>query len=193
MSTGPSFQHPEPFRNKPFDALVGRCYAALRVISSAVLREHRDARHFASGPTSVLHEALARVAAQDARPKNEDQLRGVTTLVLRRVMLDRRRRHEALKRGAGARPAGFDEARVAAGAEQLTWPLGGAEAREALRAAVVALHRAHPRACEAFLLASLHELPQQHVADILKVSLPTIERDVRFARAWIADAIPGAR
>jgi RNA polymerase sigma factor (TIGR02999 family) len=169
-----------------FGTLVSRAYASLRGIAAHVLREHRDAQHLASGPTSVLHEALERVARQDEVPRNESQLRGVTAIVLRRVMLDRRRRREAAKRGGGVQPEALHEQGVAHPREAPTWPVGGRDAREALRAAIAELYRAYPRACEAFLLVTLHGLAQMAVAEILGVSLPTVERDLRFARAWIA-------
>jgi RNA polymerase sigma factor (TIGR02999 family) len=175
-----------PQESSHFGTLVARAYPALRGIAALVLREHRDAQQLASGPTSVLHEALERVARQDESPRNESQLRGVTAIVLRRVMLDRRRRREAAKRGGGVQPEALFEQSAAQPRHAPTWPVGGRDAREALRASVAELHRSHPRACEAFLLVTLHGLAQATVAEILGVSLPTVERDLRFARAWIA-------
>lgn len=175
--------------NAGFDALVARAYPALRPLAAMTLREHRDAAALASGPTSVLHEAFLRVAGQTARPSNEEQLRGVTTIVLRRVLLDRRRRREAVKRGGGLAPQALPIAGVSSDDPSPTWLSGGAEMREALRVAALELHRAHPRACEGFLLSTLHGLPQANIAAILAVSVPTVERDIRFARAWIATRI----
>jgi len=39
-------------------------------------------------------------------------------------------------------------------------------------------------------MSLLMGLSQQEVADALDISIPTVERDLRFARAWLRERLP---
>jgi RNA polymerase sigma factor (sigma-70 family) len=149
------------------------------------IRENRDGRAIASGPTSVLNEALGRITAQDARPGSEEQLRGLATITLRRVLSDRRRRLEADKRGGGKAPLALEHDAVAL-LESIGHASQRLESGERVRAALAALLECEPRRGEALVLSASSGLSVPQIAEILGVSAPTIERDLRFARAWIA-------
>lgn len=149
------------------------------------MRENRDGAALASGPTSVLNEALGRLAAQDSRPQGEAQLRGLATITLRRVLSDRRRRKEADKRGGGRVVAPLSDASA-----HLLESVGHAASRDEsiarVRAALAALLECEPRRGEALVLFASSGLSVAQIAEVLGVSVPTVERDLRFARAWIA-------
>lgn len=168
-----------------FSVLVSRSYAGLKRLASMAIRENRDGRAIASGPTSVLNEALGRITAQDARPRSEEQLRGLATITLRRVLSDRRRRREADKRGGGRAALSLSHDAVAL-LESIGHASHRRESSERVRAALAALLECEPRRGEALVLFVSSGLVVPQIAEILGVSSPTIERDLRFARAWIA-------
>lgn len=168
-----------------FSALVSRSYMGLKRLASMTIRENRDGRAIASGPTSVLNEALGRITAQDAHPRSEEQLRGLATITLRRVLSDRRRRREADKRGGGRAALSLAHDAIAQ-LESIGHASHRRESSERVRAALAALLECEPRRGEALVLFVSSGLTVPQIADILGVSAPTIERDLRFARAWIA-------
>jgi RNA polymerase sigma factor (TIGR02999 family) len=177
-------QHGSPDRSS-FDALVARSYQGLKRLAAITMRENRDGASLATGPTSILNEALGRLAAQEARPQGEEHLRGLATMTLRRVLSDRRRRRDAEKRGGGRASAPLTEASA-----QLFESVGHAASRDEsvarVRAALAALLECEPRRGEALVLSASSGLPVAQIAEVLGVSVPTVERDLRFARAWIA-------
>lgn len=178
----PPGSRPQP---ESFDGLVARSYTGLKRLASMAIRENRDGAALASGPTSVLNEALGRLSAQQSRPQGEEQLRGLTTITLRRVLADRRRRHEADKRGGGRAPVAIGDA-----AAHLLESVGHQSSREEsiarVRAALAALLQCEPRRGEALVLFASSGLSTVQIAEVLGVSVPTVERDLRFARTWIA-------
>ena len=188
---------PDSSRHSTFDALVARSYLGLKKLAAMTMRENRDGAALTSGPTSVLNEALGRLSAQDSRPQGEEQLRGLATITLRRVLSDRRRRREAEKRGGGRAVAPLSEASA-----HLFESIGHAASRDEsvarVRAALAALLECEPRRGEALVLFASSGLSVAQIAEVLGVSAPTVERDLRFARAWIAawledrDAASGA-
>jgi RNA polymerase sigma factor (TIGR02999 family) len=53
------------------------------------------------------------------------------------------------------------------------------------------LEQDHERPAQVVLLRFFGGLPMPDIAQVLKVSLPTVERDWRFARSWLQDRIGG--
>lgn len=177
-------QHGTPDRAS-FDALVARCYIGLKKLAAITIREQRDGATLTSGPTSVLNEAIGRLAVQQSRPQGEEQLRGLATITLRRVLADRRRARDAEKRGGGRASLTLtDEA--AHLVESTGHAASRAESMARVRTALTALLEREPRRGEALMLFVSSGLPVAQIAEVLGVSVPTVERDLRFARMWIA-------
>ncbi len=167
-----------------FRTLVTRSYGGLKKLASMTIREHRDGGALAGSPTSILNEALGRIAGQDVHPRNEEQLRGLATITLRRVLSDRRRRRNAEKRGGGRALIALSPDAVAL-FESVGHASQQRESAARVRAALSALLDCEPRRGEALVLSVSSGLTVPQIAEILGVSAPTVERDLRFARAWI--------
>lgn len=167
----------------PFDELVSRCYPGLKQLAAIALRELRDGSVLASGPTSVVGEAVGRIAAQDRLPSSEEHLRGLAMITIRRVIADRRRRRNARKRGEGWTEVELDEAALALSRAED----GGLAPDDAalVRDALSALARIGPQAAEVLILVALNGRTHSQVAEDLAIGASVVERDVRFARAWI--------
>lgn len=124
--------------------------------------------------SSVLGDAMLRVLSQREAIVDGSQLRGLTALFTRRILIDRQRRARRYRRVL--RNAGAPHDPYAAGDG-----LGGdlADALDSLR-------RHDERKFMAITLSAMDRLPQDVIASVLGTSLATVERDLRFSRAWIA-------
>lgn len=95
--------------------------------------------------------------------------------------MDAIRRERADKRGGGAVNLSLGAAGDVA--------VAGPEAWLVVESALAELERESERKCRVVELSFLFGLSQQEIADTLGVSLPTIERDLRFARAWLKERL----
>ena len=166
-----------------FDQLVEHAWDDLRRLSRRSIRAQQGAVRFAE-PTSLLAEAMGRLTAQESKPTNAAQLKGLATLALRRALADRMRRGLAAKRD---RAGMADLARARAGVARAAGDeVVGEELRARVLAGLEALGELDPRAAEALFLTAQAGMRAAEVADELGVSTPTVERDLRAARAFMA-------
>jgi len=162
--------HPSP------DELVANVYDELRRLAAAYLRRER-ADHTLQ-PTALVHEAYMRLAAQDGvRWRSREHFVGVAAEMMRRVLVDHARGHRRGKRWGGLRLTlteadGF----VESGADDLV----------ALDEALRRLARRHPQKSRIIELRFFGGLSIEETARVLGVSDSTVERDWKFARAWLA-------
>ena len=160
----------------PRDELIVHVYDELRRLATGYLRRER-ADHTLQ-PTALVHEAYMRLAAQEGVDwRNREHFLGVAAAMMRRVLVDHARGHRRSKRGGGlklplADAAGYAECEV----EDLV----------ALDEALQRLASKHPQKSQVVELRFFGGLSIEETARVLKVSDSTVERDWRFARAWLA-------
>jgi RNA polymerase sigma factor (TIGR02999 family) len=158
------------------DELMAHVYDELRRLAAGYLRRER-ADHTLQ-PTALVHEAYVRLAAQRGVDwRNREHFVGVAAEMMRRVLVDYARRHGRTKRGGGLRlplneADGFAE--------------GEADELVALDEALRRLARRHPQKSRIVELRFFGGLSIEETARILNVSDSTVERDWKFARAWLA-------
>jgi RNA polymerase sigma factor (TIGR02999 family) len=155
------------------DALIGRLYAELRRLAGAKLaREHNSTLT----PTGLVHEAFLRMVGQHAAAIHDRaHFLSVAAMVMRRVLVDRARERLAAKRGAGARSFTLDpELGVPADADSL-----------AVHEAVERLEAMHQRQARVVICRFFGGMTDEEIAVVLDVSVPTVRRDWRVARAWL--------
>ena len=78
-----------------------------------------------------------------------------------------------------------EEAAVGERTPAIESPVKGAEEMLALDEALARLEELDPRRAEVVMLKYFAGLNHEQIAGALSVSLPTVERDWRFARAWL--------
>jgi RNA polymerase sigma-70 factor (ECF subfamily) len=158
------------------EALVQETYRELRRIAGRYMRAQRDDHTLQ--PTALVHEAYLRLAhARGSGWKSRTQFVAVAASAMRCVLIDSARRRGAAKRHGGARMtlvegSAIDEPR----------PIDLLALDEALQR-LAAVEERPARVVELRFFGGL-ELAR--VAEVLGVSLPTVKRDWRFAKAWLA-------
>lgn len=132
-------------------------------------------------PTELVNEASLRMLGQGIDARSREHFFKVAATAIRCTLIDVMRYQYAEKRGSGEHPVTL---RLAADAEAVT---GGHWLD--VEAAFAELERNDPRKCRIVELALLVGLSQPEIAAALDLSLSTVERDLRFAKAWLRERL----
>lgn len=164
------------------DALVPLVYDRLRQIA-------RQRRRFTPGDhslntTALVHEAYIRlVDVQRLDLQDRASFLALASRVMRNLLVDHARARTAAKRGGGQRPLPLDEA--------LLMSDGQLELISDLDDALDRLEKLNPR--QSTLLEQFYfgGLSTEEAARAVGVSVATVKRDLRSARAWLALELRG--
>jgi RNA polymerase sigma factor (TIGR02999 family) len=164
--------------------VVALVYDELRRVASGLMRRER-ADHTLS-PTAVVHEAVIRLMGEVVFDKAADKsfLFASAARAMREVLIDHARRRGADRRGGGRRRVALDSV---------------VDYFEEQGVDVVAIHEALDRLAEfdarqaqVMTLRYFGGMTVSEVAVALGVSVVTVERDWRLARAWLSGQLGGA-
>ena len=173
MSVLPDDAHP----NTPLPVLFERIYVRLKELSGMFMR-HQPAGHTLQ-PTAIVHEAFLKLAERDATDfANDEHFFATAATVLRSVLVDHARRRTSKKRGSGKRGATMDTYEPQ---DESADVVGMLELEDALRS----LAAVDARAAKVAELRIFGGMSMEHVARLNETSVPTAERDWRFARAYL--------
>ncbi|MFK7846278.1 MAG: sigma-70 family RNA polymerase sigma factor [Rhodothermales bacterium] len=151
-------------------------YDELRKIAHHQLVSESNKRMLST--TALVHEAYLRlVDEQGIEWQSRAHFFGIASRVMRRVIVDNARKHCAQKRGGGLPPESFDEARFV--------PEDRLQEVIDLDDALNALDKIHTRWSKVVECKYFGGLKEDEIAEILEVSVRTIERDWAKARAWL--------
>jgi RNA polymerase sigma factor (TIGR02999 family) len=133
--------------------------------------------------TDVVHESWLRLRGDGVvRWENRRHFFGAAANAMRNVLVDHARRRAALKRDASRQEELVDEL-VELGAEEPVIDV------LSLHRSLEALEQAHPRPARVVTLRFFGGLAMPEIAEVLAVSLASVERDWRFGRAWLQRAM----
>lgn len=168
--------------------------AALKRLAPLVYRELRRiaARHLrgeSAGhtwqPTDLVHEAYLQLA--DARVDWQDRAHflAVAARQMRRLLVDHARGKRSAKRGGGIRAVTLDEELLPAQTPvdsllDLDGALNSLAAKDARKASILELH-------------VFGGLTYEETARVLDLSPATVNRELRFAKAWVYEEIQAQR
>jgi RNA polymerase sigma factor (TIGR02999 family) len=165
-----------------FDELVPLVYERLHHLAHQRLRHERDAHSLNS--TALVHEAYLKLAdAQQLRFRDRAHFLALASRVMRRLLVEHARARQAAKRGGGTPVLQLDEA--------LHLPEERAVALTELDEALKRLEAVDPRRSRILEHRYFGGLSLEETAEVLGVSLATVKRDLRFARAWLAAELGG--
>jgi RNA polymerase sigma-70 factor (ECF subfamily) len=128
--------------------------------------------------TALLNEAYVRLVEQnDVEWQNRSHFFGVAAQLMRHILVDYARQHLAAKRGGEFKKLALDEG-VIVSRER-------AAELVALDEAMQALSEIYPRRSKVVELRYFGGMNNKEASELLNVSETTIERDWRFAKAWL--------
>jgi RNA polymerase sigma factor (TIGR02999 family) len=167
------------------EELLPLVYGELRRIARRHLRAERDGHTLEA--TALVHEAYLRLAGGAELHWNDRvHFYAVAAQMMRRVLVDHARGRGAAKRGGSMIRVSLDEARdpaIESGADLV-----------ALDDALKSLEVIDPRKSRVIELRFFGGLTLDETAAVLGVSVPTVVKEARLARAWLHGQIaaPGA-
>jgi RNA polymerase sigma factor (TIGR02999 family) len=166
--------------------LIEAVYNELRRLAGTHLRRERIDHSLS--PTGLVHEAYLKLIDQRrVRWQNRAHFFGIAAHVMRRILVDHARAHNAAKRGAGARVP-LDQAEAVG--EPGAWPRDvDLLALDTALDRLAALDERQGRLVE---LRFFGGLTIDETATVLAVSPATVKHDWALARAWLYRELRGA-
>ena len=175
--------HSEPTRGAPIDALSAdtlftAVYERLKGMASNQLSRSSDAT---LDTTGLVHELYVKVSAtRELEFSDPAQFFSYASQAMRHILVDRARQRLREKHGAGVVKVDIGDVDIA---DLTATQVVGLD--EALRQ----LENSDPRAGQLVTLHYFAGLPLSKIADLLGVTERTLNRDWRFARAYLHDLI----
>ena len=159
------------------EKLMPLVYSELRRLASNYLRRERGEHTLQ--PTALVNEAYLKLVDQrNPKWQNRAHFFGISAQLMRRILVDHARQHQAAKRG------GSGQQRISlTGAERL------AKQSEvdllALNEALDELAQMDPQQSRIVELKFFGGLSIEEIAEVMKIGHATVERDWKMARAWL--------
>lgn len=169
-------------RTRPTDRLLQLVYDELREL--AVRHLDRERSNHTLQPTALVHEAYLRLVDETKIAwQGQAHFFAVAASAIRRILVDHARRKGAQKRGG-------DWKRMTIAAEAAA---GGAHVVDliALDDALSDLAAFDERKSRVVEMRYFGGLAMKQIAEVVGVSLPTVERDWASARAWLHTQLAG--
>jgi len=166
------------------DQLIEVVYTELRQLAGNLMRQERVDHTLE--PTALVHETCARLLQGSLLEKanNRTHLFGAVTKAMRRILIDHARKRGATKRGGHRQRVPLDDA-VDAFESRLRIDI------LALDDALDKLAQVNSRHSTLIQFKFYGGIEMKEIADLLGVSLSTVEEDWRFARAWLHRELSG--
>jgi RNA polymerase sigma factor (TIGR02999 family) len=157
--------------------LVERIYAELRRMADELMNRERPDHSLQA--TALVHEALLRLFGSQVfgEAPNRAYLFGAAARAMQEVLTEHARRRSAAKRGGDRQRVPLDDVLDSLHAQHVNV----IELTEAVDR--LAVH--NPRQAQVVSLRFFVGLAVPEVAEVLGVSVSTVENDWRFARAWL--------
>jgi RNA polymerase sigma factor (TIGR02999 family) len=158
------------------EKLLPLVYEELRKLAAARMASEWDTSTLQ--PTALIHEAWLRlVGSEQPNWKNRGHFFAAAAEAMRRILIDRARRKQSLKRGARAERLDLDRIDIAIQADE--------ESLLAMNEALEKLAVQDPQSAELVKLRFFVGLNYQEAAQALGISERSAKRCWSFARAWL--------
>lgn len=157
-------------------------YDELRRLARDYLRRERGDHTLQA--TALVHEAYLRLVNEHSVTwQDRAHFYGIAARLMRRILVEHARAHNAAKRGGLQQKLVLDEARAVAqtGTDLV-----------ALDGALQNLARNYPRKSEVVELKFFGGLESREIAEVLQVSEKTVLRDWSFAKLWLCRELQSA-
>jgi RNA polymerase sigma factor (TIGR02999 family) len=168
-----SWQHGD---GRAFSLLFERVYAQLKTIAAHRLRDAGPSATLT--PTELLHEVVLRAVDAPKDYKNRAHFFATMSLMIRATLVDHARARMAQKRGGDAVRVTLTQADHAE--ESLVVDI------LSLDQALIKLDQLDSRSSEVLHLTYFAGFDRKQIADVLQLSIATVDRELKFARAWLS-------
>lgn len=157
------------------DQLMPQVYDHVRDLAARALAHEPDDHTLQ--PTALVNEAYLRLAGRrSVQWENREQFFGFLADLMRRILVDHARRQRANKRGGDAVKVELRDVDV---------PAMRSPDLLALDDALQGLEAIDPRQCRIVELKFFVGLRDKETAEVLGISVKTVERQWRAAKAWL--------
>ena len=164
------------------EQLVPILYNELQRLAHYHLQRERDGHTLQT--TALVHEVYLRLCSQEEPPwENRAHFFAVAARMMRRILVDHSRRHDAGKRGGGAVRAPLEEA--------LTVPVQERFDLVALDSALDELATFDARKCQVVEMRFFAGLHAREIAAVLGTTEATVRRDWIIAKGWLYRYLEG--
>lgn len=158
------------------DALLPHVYKELRRLAGGYMKREREGHTLDA--TGLVHEAYMKLVDQSrVEWQNRSHFFGIAATAMRRILVDHARAKQADKRGGGFAHT------------ELSDDLVGSDARReeviAVDAALERLATWDPAKSRVIELRFFGGLSIEECADVMQVSIATVNRHWRMAKAWL--------
>lgn len=174
-------QEGRPGDSTALDALLPEVYDTLRAMAAARMRAAVGS--VTLQPTALVHEALLRLLGREPELGDRTHFLALMALKMRAVLVDHARQRLAEKRGGGAPAALTLSHAERAGTPEIELDV------LALHDALRQLEAEDARAARVVELMYFGGMTREEIATTCALSLSTVDRDLRFAKAWLNDAL----
>lgn len=163
-----------------FNALVPEVYAELRRIAGSLMRQQSPAHTLQ--PTALANEAWLKLAGSNVACNDHAHFLAVAARAMRQILVDHARALARQKRAGGHRVS-----LTLASGEQLP----ADENVLLLEQELCTLEAEAPRVAQVTELHYFGGMTHLEIGTVVGVSRATVDRDLRFARAWLAERMAG--
>jgi RNA polymerase sigma factor (TIGR02999 family) len=178
MTNGTDDRSPE--EAQPAAELLPALYMELRRLAAALTAQRGPGQTLT--PTALVHEAYLRlVKGEDPGWQGPRHFFGAAAQAMREILIEQARRKGRLKRGGGGHRIELTEG--------LAWIEPPADDVLALDEAIHQLQEEDAHLAELVMLRYYSGLTVEETACVLGVSVSTVTRDWRYARAWLAGCL----
>ena len=163
--------------------ILPHIYDELRKLASSYLRKERS--NHTLQPTALVHEAYMKLIDQNrVKWQNRAHFFGIAAQVMRRILMDHARKHQADKRGGEFEKLPIEE-------EILIVSQDKSAELIALDEALEELAKIDPDKARIVELRYFGGLSIEETAEVMGVSIPTVNRHWKMAKAWLYSQVSG--
>lgn len=164
------------------EALTPLVYDELHRIAARIFRSERSSHTLQ--PTALVHEAYANLVDAEVSWQDRAHFYSLAARMMRRLLVNHANAHNAAKRGGGAIRVTLDDDKT---------PAARADAELLdLDEALTNLAALDERKAELIQLKYFGGLSFSEMEEVTGLSSSTLDRDLRFARAWLKDQLARA-
>lgn len=161
------------------DELMPIVYEELRRLARHYMRQERVGHTLQT--TALVNEAYVRLVGYKMDWQSRAHFIAIAAQAMRRILVERARKHRSAKRGGNAQKVSFDDAATVS-PERV-------EEMLAVENALTSLEELDPRRGRIVELRFYGGLNVEETAQVLGISSPTVKREWRAAKAWLHRSI----